>query len=88
MIQKTFFCIICLFYKEGCEHLKKWRGQSQPTPLHQKGKLTLPTKTPNFGKFAKEKMKITGEMKKQGSPTKVDIVNKGVVFVVEKMIHI
>ena len=59
-------------------HLDEWRGQSQPTPLHQKGKLTVATQGPNFGKYAQEKAKETLKLKGEAEPNDRENNNFGV----------
>jgi len=58
--------------------LDQWKGQSMPTPLHQKGKLTVATGKPNFGEFAKEKLDKTLELKGDAEPNSRENNNFGV----------
>lgn len=67
-----------LLYMQGCSHLTGWSGQSRPTPVHQKGKLTVTTGMPNYGAYAKDKNQKTVDMKKGSSPNKRSNNNVGV----------
>lgn len=67
-----------LLYMKGCNHLDEWKGQSMPTPLHQKGKLTVATGLPNFGEYAKEKADLTSQMKGEMQPNERGNNNVGV----------
>lgn len=49
-----------------------------PTPLHQKGKLTVATGLPNFGEYAKEKADLTSQMKGEMQPNERGNNNVGV----------
>jgi dihydropyrimidine dehydrogenase (NADP+) len=67
-----------LLYMKGCAHLDEWKGQSQPTPVHQKGKLTVPTGEPMFGDYAKNKAKKTIDMKGDHQPNDLKNNNVGI----------